>query len=107
MDGRLYLGAAYPVLPADPDATPLYILIIELSTKDIQDFLLSFNLYEDGGTVLYNESQDYRLSSDDAGEVVDHIRRDQQTANDMRLSKEATVSMNDRRYLVIGEASNT
>ena len=104
-DGRLYLGAAYPVLPADPDATPLYILIIELSTKDIQDFLLSFNLYEDGGTVLYNESQDYRLSSDNAGEVVDYIRRDMQTAGAMHLSKEAAVSMNNRQYLVVGEAS--
>ncbi len=104
-DGRLYLGAAYPVLPADPDATPLYILIIELSTKDIQDFLLSFNLYEDGGTVLYNERQDYRLSSDNAGEVVDYIRRDMQTTGAMHLSKEAAVSMNNRQYLVVGEAS--
>jgi two-component system sensor histidine kinase YesM len=105
VDGRLYLGAAYPVLPADPDATPLYILIIELSTKDIQDFLLSFNLYEDGGTVLYNENQDYNLSSDDAGEVVDHIQRDEQTAKAIHMSGEASVSMNNRQYLVVGEAS--
>ncbi len=105
VDGRLYLGAAYPVLPADPDATPLYILIIELSTKDVQEFLLSFNLYQSGGTVLYNETQDYRLSSDNAGEVVDHIRHDERIANEMLKSGEATVSMNNRQYLVVGEAS--
>lgn len=61
LDGEMYLCSAYPTLPADPKATPLYILIIQLSSQDIMEQLMSFNMYAEGGTMLSNFSQDYRI----------------------------------------------
>lgn len=60
-EGRMYLCSAYPMFPADPESTPLYILITKLSSDNIRSLLLSFNLYEDGGTVLTNLEQSHSL----------------------------------------------
>ena len=105
VEGRLYLAAAYPIIPANPDATPLYILIIELSTGDIQKFLMSFNLYKDGGTLLTNMDQEFSLQSDAAKDMAEYIRQNSQTTENIHTGGEAAITHNEKNYLVVGASS--
>lgn len=95
---RLYMAAAYPIIPANPDATPLYILIIELSSRDMRDLLLSFNQHPNGGVVMRSANHDWRLSGSNADsfpfELIDSV-----------LSQES-ISIGGRRYLLAGGHSD-
>ena len=105
VEDRLYLAAAYPIIPADPEATPLYILIIELSTADIQKFLMSFNLYKDGGTLLINTDQEYSLQSNAAKDMAEYMRQNRQTTQSIHTGGEAAITHNGKNYLVVGASS--
>jgi two-component system sensor histidine kinase YesM len=73
IDEKMYLCSAFPSMPVNPQAIPLYVLIIELSAGGIRDMLMSFNRYPEGGTMLSDNNNAYRIT---AGENIDPVSAD-------------------------------
>lgn len=60
LDNELYILSAYPNVSVSLDSTPLYILVVKLSSDNIRKQMMSFNMYEKGGVVLSNSDQNYQ-----------------------------------------------
>lgn len=101
----MYMCASYPVVLASPEATPLYILIVELSEEDIQSRLLSFNHYPEGGAVLTNSEQHLMLSGGSNNEAAEKIGREGIFAGASDSRKALTVKFNDDNYILTGRYS--
>lgn len=101
----MYMCASYPVVLASPEATPLYILIVELSEEDIQSRLLSFNHYPEGGAVLTNYEQHLMLSGGSNNEAAEKIGREGIFAGASDSRKALTVKFNDDNYILTGRYS--
>lgn len=107
LDGEMYLCAAYPTIPANPESPPLYLLIIQLSSRDIMDMIMSFNLYPEGGTMLTNPGQDHSMIVGDdiglAGRIKDGTYR---SGNGNVPGIDTAIrGGKSQRYIVVGNTS--
>lgn len=60
LENELYILSAYPSVSVSLDSKPLYILVVKLSSDNIREQMLSFNMNEKGGVVLSNSDQNYQ-----------------------------------------------
>lgn len=104
--GSLYLLAAYPSTMVSADQTPLYILIIELSTNDMQSRLLSFNHYPNSGAMLVNKPQGFRLVGGISGGVADIVSKCGFSIDTLAKNKSVVVSADGSRYILVGKQSS-
>lgn len=73
--GRLFFCYLHPIYAGNSSRTPLYMFVMELDDKALNDALNQFKNYEDGGAVLFSTTSDYIAASHSDIKTIENVRR--------------------------------
>ena len=104
LNGKLYLCASYPTISPDPDAEPLYTLLISLNMDALKQRLLSFNSYESGTAAFYNGQHGWMLQKGSA-ELAEQIISNASVLSALVQGGSQRISYQGMNYLTVGSHS--
>lgn len=106
LDGHLYLCASFPTISPDPNAEPLYTLIISLKTDSLRERLLSFNRYENGMGGIYNAEYQWQITQGKNTQLAGKELIDEEALPALMNGASYHFSVDGSGYLAVGSHSD-
>ena len=106
LGNRLYMCASYPIISPDPNATPLYTLIISLNTNSLRERLLSFNRYENGMGGIYHAGSQWLITQGKDQQITDQDIISDEFLIMLQQGKTSHLSIKGQQYLAVSSHSD-